>query len=157
MRVRPQVINGGIYKDNRGQITFVNDLDLLDIKRFYTLEHPETKNIRAWQGHSSETKYFYPIKGSFVVAWVKIDNFDVPSDNLKANFIILDSQNIRVLHIPPGYANGLKALEHQSIVGVFSDMELHKSEKMKYRYSPDRWIDWSQDFKDQKIKEYDFD
>ncbi|MHA1251653.1 MAG: hypothetical protein ACTSRP_16800, partial [Candidatus Helarchaeota archaeon] len=65
-------------------VRYANDFTLPNIKRFYTIENNDTKIVRAWQGHPTETKYFFPIKGKFVVAWVKIDDFKNPSKDLSA-------------------------------------------------------------------------
>jgi len=121
--MKPNIIKGNIYEDRLGKIRHTNDFKLKNVCRFYTIEHIDTKSIRAWQGHQVEAKYFVPIRGSFVVAWVKIDNFNNPSTELKAEHNILNQDEPLVLHIPPGYANGLRALKPNSIIGVFSDME----------------------------------
>lgn len=145
--MKPNVINGNIFEDQRGIIRHINDFKLKNICRFYTIEHLDTKSIRAWQGHQVETKYFVPIKGSFVVAWVKIDHFKNPSSQLKADYKILNQDQPLVLNIPSGYANGLKALQPNSVIGVFSEMENEKSLIETIRYPSEWWFDWSQDFK----------
>lgn len=65
----PKIIKGGKFKDERGLIRFVNDFHFENIKRFYLIKHPDTKFVRAYQGHQLESKYFYPVSGSFVIAW----------------------------------------------------------------------------------------
>ena len=87
--MKPNIIKGNIYEDRLGKIRHTNDFKLKNVCRFYTIEHIDTKSIRAWQGHQVEAKYFVPIRGSFVVAWVKIDNFNNPSTELKAEHNIL--------------------------------------------------------------------
>jgi len=140
--MKPQIIKGGSHTDNRGTIRFVNDFDLKDIRRFYTIQHPDTQIIRAWQGHKIETKYFMPLSGTFVVAWVEIDDFEDPSDQLKAEYTILNAKKPKILHIPPGHANGLRAMESNSQIAVFSDMPMEKSSKEKYSYPPEKWLNW---------------
>ncbi len=140
----PQVIKGGFFEDNRGIMRFVNDFHCEGIKRFYFIKHPDISFVRAWQGHQFEKKYFYPISGSFVIAWVKIDNFDNPSINLTPDYHILDSNKSELLYIPKGYANGLKALKKNSEVLIFSDMELEKSINKKIRYDKNLWLNWSE-------------
>lgn len=144
--MKPKVITGNIFKDSRGIIRHTNDFKLLDVCRFYTIQHHDTQTIRAWQGHQIETKYFIPIKGSFVVAWVEVDDFQNPLKSLKAEFELLSEDKPLVLHIPPGYANGLRALEPYSIIGVFSDMENEESVKEKIRFPSEWWFDWFQNF-----------
>jgi dTDP-4-dehydrorhamnose 3,5-epimerase-like enzyme len=77
------------------------------------------------------------------VAWVKIDDFTSPSINLKPEYHILSSETSEIISIPKGYANGLKALEPNSEILIFSDMNLEESEKEKIRFPAERWMDWS--------------
>lgn len=140
---KPLIIHGGTFSDERGSMRFVNDFHLEDVRRFYFIKHTDTSIIRAWQGHQFEKKYFYPISGSFVVAWVKIDNFNKPSKNLISEYHILSAENSEIISIPKGYANGLKALEDNSEIMVFSDMDLEKSVNEKIRFPADWWLDWN--------------
>lgn len=139
----PIIIKGGSFSDERGIMRFVNDFQFNDIKRFYSIKHPVTTIIRAWQGHQFEKKYFYPISGSFVIAWVKIDDFENPSDDLIPEYHILSANNSEILSVPKGYANGLKALEPNSEIMVFSDTSLEDSVKENIRYPADKWIEWN--------------
>lgn len=142
MSDKPQIIKGGAFQDERGTLRFVNDFSFDNIKRFYFIKHFGTEAIRAWQGHEFENKYFYPIRGRFVVAWVKIDIFEHPSHNLKAEYRILSAENSEILAIPKGFANGLKALEPNSEIMVLSDMVLEHSVKEKIIYPSNWWINW---------------
>lgn len=140
---KPTIIKGGSFADERGSMRFVNDFHFDDVKRFYFIKHPNTSVIRAWQGHQNEKKYFYPIHGSFVLAWVQIDNFKNPSKILKPEFHILSSNRSEIIKIPKGYANGLKALESNSELLILSDMSLEESVKEKIRFPADWWLDWN--------------
>lgn len=141
---KPTIIKGGIFSDERGSMRFVNDFRFDDVKRFYFIKHPDTSVVRAWQGHQFEKKYFYPISGSFVVAWVKIDDFENPSDDLLPEYHILSANNSEIFSVPNGYANGLKALEPNSELLIFSDMNLEESVNEKIRYPAERWLDWDE-------------
>ena len=129
----PSIIKGGTFTDNRGTMRFVNAFDFPDVKRFYFIKHPDTAVVRAWQGHQFEKKYFYPITGSFIVAWVKIDDFENPSDDLIPEYHILSANNSEIISVPKGYANGLKALEPNSELMVFSDLDVENSVREKIR------------------------
>lgn len=142
MAEKPSIIKGGSFSDERGTMRFVNDFKFTDVKRFYLIKHPDATIIRAWQGHQLEKKYFYPISGSFVIAWVKIDNFENPSDNLIPEYHILSAESSEILSVPKGYANGLKALEPNSEIMIFSDMSLEDSVSENRRYPAEKWIDW---------------
>jgi dTDP-4-dehydrorhamnose 3,5-epimerase len=142
MPEKPTIIQGGIFSDERGTMRFVNDFRFDDVKRFYFIKHADTSVVRAWQGHQFEKKYFYPISGSFVVAWVKIDDFENPSEDLIPEYHILSAQNSEILSVPKGYANGLKALEPNSEIMIFSDMDLEESVNEKIRFPAEKWLDW---------------
>lgn len=140
---KPTIIKGGIFSDERGTMRFVNEFRFSDVKRFYFIKHPNTSIVRAWQGHQFEKKYFYPISGSFVIAWVKIDDFENPSDKLIPEYHILSADNSEILSVPKGYANGLKALEQDSEIMIFSDTSLEDSVNENIRYPADKWLDWN--------------
>ncbi len=142
MPEKPTILKGATFSDQRGSMRFVNDSRFGDIKRFYFIKHPDTSVVRAWQRHQFEKKYFYPITGSFVVAWVKIDDFENPSDNLIPEYHILSAKNSEIISVPKGYANGLKALEPDSELMVFSDMNLEESVNEKIRFPANWWLNW---------------
>ena len=139
---KPYIIKGGSFTDERGTMRFANDFCFKDVKRFYFIKHLDTSVIRAWQGHQWEKKYFYPISGSFALAWVKIDDFNNPSENLIPEVHLLSAINSEILSVPKGYANGLKALEPNSELMIFSDMDLEESVNEKIRFPADKWLDW---------------
>ncbi len=140
--IKPKIIQGGIFTDHRGTMRFVNDFKFTDVVRFYFIKHPDVNFVRAWQGHKHEQKWFYPVSGSFVFAWVKIDDFNNPSKDLIPEFHIISSDKSELIHIPKGYANGIKALEPDSELMIFSDMELEESVKDNIRYKSELWFDW---------------
>lgn len=142
--LKPQLLKGQKYIDDRGIITFANNFDLSPIKRFYTIIHPNIKTVRAWQGHERESKWFRCISGSFVVAWKEIDDFKYPKDLPGPEYTILKEDEPSVLYIPPGYANGLKALIDNSEIMVFTDYNLRDSMDEKIIFDKDLWLDWNQ-------------
>ena len=133
------LIQGNIHKDHRGIVRFVNDFHFENINRFYTITHPDTTPIRAWQGHQRETKYFYVTKGSFLINWIEIDNWQQPSKDLQINTHTLSDTQSEILTIPPGHVNGFKALEPDSTMIVFSDLSLEESKNDDYRFALDYW------------------
>lgn len=140
---KPTIIKGGQFSDERGSMRFVNDFLFENVKRFYFIKHPNTTTVRAWQGHQFEKKFFYPISGSFIIAWVKIDDFQHPSPDLVPEYHLLTAKNSEIISVPKGYANGLKAMEPNSEVMIFSDMNLEESVNEKIRFPADWWLDWS--------------
>jgi dTDP-4-dehydrorhamnose 3,5-epimerase-like enzyme len=139
MYKEPTIIQGGSYTDDRGTIDFVNDFHFEGVKRFYTITHPDTFIVRAWQGHTSNAKYFYPTNGTWLIAWVKMD-FTIPEENWKAEHVIIKAADSKLLCIPPGFANGLKALEKGSTITVFTVPG--EEEEINLRWDWKRWMDW---------------
>ena len=133
------LIQGNSYTDERGTLHFVNDFNFEGIKRFYTISHPDTSMIRAWQGHKIETKYFFVTKGEFLICWVEIDNWENPGKELKINKQILSADDPQMLIIPAGNANGFKALGPDSQMIIFSDLTLEESSQDINRFEIDYW------------------
>ncbi|MCH7398335.1 hypothetical protein MM236_10060 [Belliella sp. DSM 107340] len=130
------------FIDDRGKLVAFNDFSLEKIKRMYQIEHSDTSIIRAWQGHRVESKWFYVISGSFTIGYVKIDDFITPSEKLIANYKNISVNDNKVLHIPAGYANGLKAIEPQSKLIIFSDLSLEEAKEDNYKFDSNLWLDW---------------
>lgn len=141
--MKVEIVNGGVFEDERGKLFHVNDFDFSEVKRFYVIEHPDRHVVRAWQGHQFEKKWFYVVSGSFCVAWVKVDNWEQPNLNTEVEYMILNANESKIIAVPCGYANGLKALEPNSKIIVYSDMLLEQSVNEKIRYPKDYWLDWN--------------
>lgn len=136
-------IEGERFTDARGSLHCVNDFSFNSICRFYQIRHSDTAVIRAWQGHKIEHKYFYVPEGSFVIAWVEVDDFYNPSPGLLAKYAILSADKPGILSVPPGFANGIKALAPGSLLTVYSNIDLVQSEQDRWAYDSSLWIDWS--------------
>ncbi len=137
----PCVVEGGIFSDNRGTIRHANDFKFPDIKRFYIIESP-SGTVRAWQGHKIESKSFFAVKGMFRLCAVRVDDWKSPSDNLSVQEYLLEDTYSRVLCLPPGYANGIQTIKENSILLVFSNLELEDSTRDTYRFDSTLWFDW---------------
>lgn len=134
-----KIIKGGSYSDERGSLRFVNDFDMSDVKRFYTITHTDPEVVRAWQGHKVESKFFFCVSGSFTAAAVKVDDWDSPSANLVPEVVELTADNPRVLAIPAGCTNGFKANEPDSTLMVYSSHSLEDAVDDNYRFPADTW------------------
>ena len=137
--MKPTLIKGGIFTDERGTISFVNDFKFTEIERFYILKNSEAHPLRAWQGHKLDNKYFYCIAGSFKIYFVRIDNWENPSKNLKVDSQDLESTNSQILHIPAGYANAVRSLERNSIMISFSTLPLNAIKDDDVRFEMNMW------------------
>lgn len=135
-----KVINGGLAVDDRGSVTFVNDFNFSDVKRFYVVENHRVGFIRAWHGHQKEGKYVFVIKGTAVVGAVKLDSNDPQK-------YILSDRSPKILYIPPGYANGFKTLEEDTRIIFYSTSTLQESLGDDIRFPFDKWDIWQEDFR----------
>ena len=133
------LIKGNTFSDQRGRLRFVNDFSFEGVKRFYVITHPNTDVIRAWQGHNKETKYFFVVKGAFILNWIHVDNWKQPSKRLEINSTILNENDSEILIIQPGYVNGFKALDIDSTLIVFSDKTLEESKEDDFRFPMKYW------------------
>jgi dTDP-4-dehydrorhamnose 3,5-epimerase-like enzyme len=134
-----KIIRGNSHTDHRGTVRFVNDFSFEGIRRFYTISHPDTNTIRAWQGHQYETKYFFITKGSFLIHWIEIDNWQQPSRDLSINTLIISDKQTEILVIMPGHVTGFKALEPESTMILFSNKTLEESQNDDYRFPLEYW------------------
>jgi dTDP-4-dehydrorhamnose 3,5-epimerase len=135
----PKLIKGGIHTDDRGQISFVNDMKFDSITRFYIINNSINHPVRAWQGHKIDNKYFYCVKGIVKVHYVKVDNWELPSRDLKVESVILSEDESAIFHIPEGYANAIQSLEEGSKLVSFSTLPLDRTAEDDVRFQSDTW------------------
>lgn len=143
MKMGPILYSGGRHSDGRGVVRFVNDFDMQNIRRFYHVVNKSCAIVRAWQGHKIEEKYFYVAQGSFLIAAVKIDDWQNPSEKLEAETFKLTANNPQILFVPAGYANGVQALEEESNLIVYSNLTLEESAHDTYRFDAKLWNVWN--------------
>lgn len=134
-----KVIKGEMFEDRRGQIASINNFSFDEIKRTYTLHHPDTSIIRGWHGHKHEKKWFYCHSGAFTLKLVAIDNWNKPSKNLKIENFKLTGNESQMICVPAGYASSIKAEIPNSILQVFSNKTYTTAmaEKDSYRFDSD--------------------
>lgn len=130
-----ETIQGGVAKDHRGQIRFVNDFDMKLVKRFYIIKNADTTLIRGWRAHRIEQRWFYVLSGAFAVDIVKIDNWENASPDLPIEKQVLRANEQQVLHIPVGYGTAFQALESDSELLVFADYEIDNAKNDDYTWS----------------------
>ena len=139
-----KIIEGEIFRDERGQISSLNAFRFPGVERFYFIHHPDTSVIRGWHGHQHEKKWFYCVKGAFTIGLVEIDDWETPSPDLKAQKYHLTEQESRIICVPEGYANCIKASIPGSILLVFSGKTLPEAYSDSWRYDSKLWITWSE-------------
>lgn len=139
MNLKSYVLNGGVFKDKRGNLKFINGLDLRKVKRFYEIENSGKEPIRAFHGHMIEEKFVYPLSGKSLLCFVKLSSKINPSKKSKVFRVILSEDKPQLIHIPKGHANGFKSLTKKARLMFFSTLTLEKSIKDDYRIPYDYW------------------
>jgi len=94
--VQVGLLFGGVYKDVRGVLRFVNDFDMSGVKRFYTVANSVENPKRGWIMHRRETKWFFPTRG--------VTRIEVMAENEAKECVktfILDAAKPLVLQVPP--------------------------------------------------------
>jgi dTDP-4-dehydrorhamnose 3,5-epimerase-like enzyme len=132
-------VTGGIHKDKRGVIRYVNDFDFKGIKRFYQIDLPRKNMIRAFHGHFKESKHVFVISGQLLLCVVKINDKITPSKKNKVKKIILNSDNPQIYNVPQGYANGIMSLKPNTRVIFFSNKTLQESLNDDFRFDKNYW------------------
>ncbi|MFV8465653.1 sugar epimerase [Flavobacterium sp. LB1P62] len=132
----PKIINGNSHKDERGMLLFNNNFDVSTVRRIYFIENKDTEFIRGWQGHKIEQRWFSVIQGEFRIQLIAIDNWVIPSKDLKIFDCILKKSNFDVLHVPAGYISSIQSLDSNSKLMVMSDYFLGEI-KDEYRFDAD--------------------
>ncbi|WP_209329495.1 WxcM-like domain-containing protein [Lunatimonas salinarum] len=138
----PQIIQGGFHSDERGSIAFVNSFVFEGVKRFYSILHPNTETVRAWQGHKLERKWFFVASGSFKLVLVKIGDWNTPLADGQPYEYLLDEEKPKILAVPGGYVNGFQATSPNSRLMVFSDASVEESVRDDYRFEKNLWYRW---------------
>lgn len=135
-----KTIQGGIAKDHRGQIRFVNDFDMTQVKRFYIIKNTDTELIRGWRAHRMEQRWFYVLSGAFSLDLVKIDDWENASPDLPVEKRILKAGEQQVLHVPVGYGTAFQALEADSELLVFADYGIENAKNDDYTWAVDYFV-----------------
>lgn len=134
-----RILEGGIFRDHRGELVHMNGFNLDGAHRYYIIKHDDTEVLRGWHGHRFEGKWFQCLRGSFRLAFVRPDNWENPSPDLIPEVFTLTAQRSELLCLPAGYANCIRALEPDSMLLVFSGKELPEALDDSWRWEPRMW------------------
>jgi dTDP-4-dehydrorhamnose 3,5-epimerase-like enzyme len=137
----PKLFDLENFSDYRGTISFCNQLEGYLFKRFYMLFSDQEKQVRAWQGHLKEEKFFLPISGKFKIVLVPI--IDLPNQNFgNPKMYNLDSSHPQVLYVPGGYLNGFQFQDKGGQLMVFSNFNLEESKNDEVRFEKSTFYVW---------------
>jgi dTDP-4-dehydrorhamnose 3,5-epimerase len=128
-----RITKGMVSIDDRGKVSFVNDFNFQDVKRFYVVQNHEANFIRAWHGHKHERKYVYVSQGSVLFYIIPIDSL-INSDITLIEKHVLSAGAPAILAIPAGYANGFKTLTNDAQIMFFSTLTLEESQNDDFRF-----------------------
>lgn len=134
-----KLLPGVVFTDHRGHLTHFNEFDFKGVSRYYIITHENTSVIRGWHGHQFEKKWFECIKGSFVLSFVRPDNWENPSADLKPQTFYLKADKPTLLCLPEGYANCIRATQEDSILLVYSGKPLSEANLDSWRWEPSMW------------------
>lgn len=134
-----KLIQGSSFSDERGGLNFFNSLDMNQIIRMYEISPSDIANIRGWQAHKTEKKWFYCNSGAFIINLVEVDNFESPSKAIVTKQYVLDALKPCVLEVTGGYATAFRAKEAHSKLIVFSNFSLDASKEDDFRYPVTQW------------------
>ena len=143
MHEEPDLIKGAMFVDDRGSISFVNNFDLSEVRRFYMVENHEVGFIRARHCHMEESKYVMALQGTAILALVRVEDPENPPVDPHIYRYVLTSSDPTVLWVPPGYAHGAKTLDAGTKLIFFSDASLSESQKDDFRFDAFQWDPWS--------------
>lgn len=134
-----KLLAGVIFSDHRGDLTHFNEFDFGGVSRYYIIEHDNTSVIRGWHGHQYETKWFQCLQGSFVLSFVRPDNWENPSTDLVPQTFHLSADKPTLLCLPEGYANCVRATTADSKLLVYSGKPLAEAKLDSWRWEPAMW------------------
>ncbi|MCX6738037.1 MAG: dTDP-4-dehydrorhamnose 3,5-epimerase family protein [Candidatus Parcubacteria bacterium] len=135
----PKIIKGNIATDERGSVSFVNNFNFKGVKRFYIVENSSKDIIRGFHGHKDEEKYVFVLSGKALICAVEMDDPINPSKDKKVFQFVLSAKEPAILHIPGGYANGVRAMEENTKVIFFSIFSMEETKNDDYRFPYDYW------------------
>lgn len=138
-----EFIPGGRSVDDRGGLSYINELSLSNFKRFYIVNNHRVGFVRAWHGHKREAKAVIALSGSAILAAVEVDDWENPSPDLEVKRFVLTSDKPGALIIPAGYANGFKTLTSDSTLMFMSTTTLQESLGDDFRFDARHWDPWS--------------
>lgn len=137
----PSVFPLSSFSDERGKLSFCNELDFFQFKRFYIISPKIRNQVRAWQAHLREEKVFLPLKGKIKIVAVPI--FDIESDHFGiSKEFILDATSPELIHLPGGYANGFQFLDAEAELMIFSNFNLEESKEDDFRFEASKFYHW---------------
>lgn len=138
----PTVIKGGMAKDDRGAVSFVNDFVMSEVKRFYVISSAHQGYVRAWIGHRLERKWFFAVSGKMALVVRTLESFEPDGGVSDSKIFYLDASEPQVVALPRGFAIGIKALSENARMLVYSDKTLEEAKDDVIRFDKNQGFEW---------------
>jgi len=132
-----EIITGGIARDQRGQVRFVNGFDMSAVRRFYIIRNEDAEVVRGWRGHRIEQRWFYVLSGAFAIDLVRVDNWERASKGLPIRRECLAEDEHKLLWVPEGYGTAFQALKADSELLVFANFGIDNLENDNHTWPID--------------------
>ena len=120
----PHIIEGDLFKDNRGKLLSCNQFDMSRVKRMYSIENINSNYIRGWKGHKIETRWFFATKGSIIINTILISYLENSHLLPVIKTFKLNEDNLNILEVPPGFATSIKQYSNGDRICVYADYRL---------------------------------
>lgn len=135
----PRLIPGGLHRDARGEVRFVNDFGLEGVDRFYAVSPATVGEVRGWVGHLREAKWFFVTRGVIEVGVVRPKVWGQASGEDEIHRFRLDADSPAVLEVPPGHYTGSVAHTEGAILLVFSSGKIESAKEDDFRMPAASW------------------
>lgn len=122
--MRPTLLKGNVFSDERGNIKYNNEFDVLPFKRIYFIHNNIDKPIRGWMGHKIEQRSFVACTGTFKIYTVAPLDWQSPSKSTDISSFTISSDELNVLKVPPGHMTAINQLEENGLLLVLGDYYL---------------------------------
>ena len=138
-RLPLRLIEGGVHRDERGAVRFLNHFDFSKIDRLYAIEPIATRVLRGWVGHQRDWKWFSVLRGALKLGVVAPDSWTAPTGREPVTEFLLTAESFRVVEVPPGHCTGSMALSEGAILLVFSSGAIEHAATDDLRFPAERW------------------
>lgn len=138
-----RLIEGGLHRDDRGTVRFVNAFDFAQVDRFYAISPANAGEVRGWVGHQREWKWFFAIQGTFELGVVRPDRWDAPAKNPEIARYTLSSERPAVLEVPAGHFTASIAAQPNGTLLIFSSGRMEDNATDNFRLPADYWPEFS--------------
>lgn len=135
----PKLIQGGVYRDARGEMRYVNGFGFEKVDRFYSVHPSVLGQVRGWVGHKRDWKWFCVLRGAMEIGVVLPDNWTTPSRELAEQCFGLSADNPAILEVPAGFFTASVAYAPDSTLLVFSTGQIDEAKTDDFRLPADYW------------------